>query len=377
MSTPLRHSANPVQRNGIQETRKRAIPAYTFELFPKLPVELRHKIWSMATRTEEPKIHTLAPLEPNFRNYPRRRGIHGSSPIDLRGKGGQPNHKLLRICRESRMVARTIFTRMPFKMYYVGSANDFAYFNTLYDTFYIGGYLWDEFKILVDLLIKLNTTRALQPKVSRDIERLQNIRLLTVDLNIYGALPPRLWAEFPKLEVLTIAFYPYPTIADREPEISRNEGLEFIKPRRRSKFGKRAEWIFKSATESFECVKKGSPLWKIPKIEVVVRMTGKDLDFETYWDLYGDESEDEDEDEDELEDEDDDSIYLQQLEARMSHEVSRDQIKELKHTHHPGRVVNVRQAKRLNKPVGSYFTDSERESGGKEFSAWDSDSGDE
>jgi hypothetical protein len=294
------------------------------------------------------------------------------------------------------MIARNVFTRIPFKSFYTkGAATKFAYFNTLYDTFYIGGYAWNKSKILVDLIIKLNTTHDLLPGVRSGVERLQNIRLLTVDLNVFGALPPRVWAEFPKLEVLTIALYPFPTIEDDELQrVERHPRVELMKPRRRSKFGKRAEWIFKSATESLQSVKKDLPQWKLPKIEVVVRGTGEEADdeIEEAWDYDEDEAEKENSGGDQGEDQGDgnsegenenedlepqaqdtDFTYYEQLKARMSHEVSRDQIKLLKSKHLPSRTVSFVDAARTKKPAGTYYADSEFESGGEQFSAWKSD----
>ena len=184
------------------------------------------------------------------------------------------------------MVAQTTFTRPPFKHY---TREGEAYFNTPYDTFYIGGETWSEFKILIDLLVKLNTTRPLREPVQNDLRKLQNIRLLIVDLNIFGAAPLRLWAEFPKLEVLTIAFYPSSTIKDKElryrdPD---NGPVRFITPLRGTIFGKRAGYIRKIALETLETLKNSEiPKWKIPTVEVVVRTTGEkrlDAKIEEQW----------------------------------------------------------------------------------------------
>lgn len=63
------------------------------------------------------------------------------------------------------------------------------YFNTLCDSFYMGYKPWNEFKILVDILIQLNTTRTLRTNVRKEMKQLHNIRHLIVDLNIFGAVP--------------------------------------------------------------------------------------------------------------------------------------------------------------------------------------------
>lgn len=38
-----------------------------------------------------------------------------------------------------------------------------------------------------------------------------------MDLNIFGAVPGAIWTKFPKLETLSIVFYPYKEIQDAEP----------------------------------------------------------------------------------------------------------------------------------------------------------------
>jgi hypothetical protein len=296
------------------------------------------------------------------------------------------------------MVARSIFSYIPFVDYEWNRRGRFANFNTLYDTFYIGGYHWQSFKILVDLLIKMNTTRDLQFGAKEEVKNIQNIRLLIVDLNIYSSLPTHLWLQFPKLELLTIAFYPFPTIHDIEPQED-PESLEFEKPYKRSRFGKRAEWISKTVTESFENIKKDLPQWKVPKIDVVVRLTGVDEDFEVEDALDydsedeceqgedaeekteggkeneedGNDDDDNEEAEDDLESEVDESAYYEQLEARMTHEVPREEIKRLKRKHHPSKTVGIADWE-CGRPVGTYFTDSENESGGPEFCGWKTDS---
>lgn len=296
------------------------------------------------------------------------------------------------------MVTKSIFSCIPFMDYEWNRRGEVALINTLYDTFYIGGYPWKSFKILIDLLIKMNTTRELQFGAQRQVENIQNIRLLTVDLNIYNALPVRLWTPFPKLEVFTIAFYPFTMINESEPQVD-PESFQFKKPYERSRFGKRADWISKHVTESFEGVVRDLPKWKVPKIDVMVRSTGSEEDLEIYtasdyeYDLSceeQDKSDDENEDrmereeermengegdggEDETKPEVDESIYYEQLEARMTHGVPREEIKRLKRKHHPSKTVGLADWE-SGRPVGTYFTDSENESGGPEFCGWKTDS---
>jgi hypothetical protein len=123
-----------------------------------------------------------------------------------------------------------------------------VYFNALYDTYYISGGsmssdVWEEYKILIDLLIKLNTTRPLRPSVQSQLDVFYNIRYLTVDLHIFGTFPSKIRTAFFNLEVLTIPFYPYPEIKGIHGGYIPSESTQFIKPQRGSKFGKRANWI--------------------------------------------------------------------------------------------------------------------------------------
>jgi hypothetical protein len=49
------------------------------------------------------------------------------------------------------------------------------------------------------------------------MDHLRNLRNILVDLNIFGAVPGAIWTKFPKLETLSIVFYPYKEIQDAEP----------------------------------------------------------------------------------------------------------------------------------------------------------------
>ncbi|KAF8861220.1 hypothetical protein BDZ45DRAFT_776448 [Acephala macrosclerotiorum] len=77
---------------------------------------------------------------------------------------------------------------------------------------------WDQHKVLVDLLLKRNTTRPLGKGVQEDIERLWARRNLILDLRIFAAIPVDLWAEFTHVERLTIALSPKEFVGEFEDE---------------------------------------------------------------------------------------------------------------------------------------------------------------
>ena len=127
----------------------------------------------------------------------------------------EPFPFILHVCRNSRAVAQSIFTILPSKKDPWGP--DFThYYNVLYNSFYIGPYGWTAFKILIDILIRRNTTRPLLTAVQRDLWQLLNIRHLMVDLNTVGAVAASIWADFEKLATLKTIFYPFPVIKDVE-----------------------------------------------------------------------------------------------------------------------------------------------------------------
>jgi hypothetical protein len=70
------------------------------------------------------------------------------------------------------------------------------YSNTMYDYFYLGNDVWSEYKVLVDMMIRLNTTRELSRSVRLDLEAFQKKRLLIVDFVVFAGAPARVWAEF-------------------------------------------------------------------------------------------------------------------------------------------------------------------------------------
>lgn len=113
-------------------------------------VNCQNRIWSLAALTnfEETYAKTFAPLE-RYRTH-----VQGSSPVELRDKSQRPSPpKLLGVNRESRMITLGMFTRMRYTCDYGHRVAGCAYFNTLYDTFYVGGGVWDDFKVIIDLVI--------------------------------------------------------------------------------------------------------------------------------------------------------------------------------------------------------------------------------
>jgi hypothetical protein len=281
---------------GIDEIRKHAVPAYTFTKFPDLPPEIQLRIWSLAARTEEPQVHYVVAMIDdelasswNWSYFSYE--LEGSSRIkrdSSRSWDPKPVPTVLHVSRDSRMVAQKIYTRLCFSKYSSAGAHPDreAYINTLYDSFYIGHKEWSDFKILVDMSTKLNTTRPLHKLVQRDLKRFQNIRFFIVDFNIFGAAPPRIWAEFNKLDKLTIAIYPHKTISNPERPPYTDEP-SFIRPHRCYTHGKRVVWLHQAALDLLQSVKDHDvPQWKIPDVEVVVRRTGRadaDDDVQEEW----------------------------------------------------------------------------------------------
>ncbi|PVH76540.1 hypothetical protein DL98DRAFT_574322 [Cadophora sp. DSE1049] len=248
---------------------KRTVPAYTFTKFPKLPLELRLLIWNLLCRTNEPSTFVLVNMRAgrNYWDYSddevskrstrciqptmdkhQRALIHGKSPIALR------------VCKKSRAEAKKVYALMLYRAHYKESFEDrrydnqgrlyyddqpgdrMCYINVLYNQFYMGGSRWYTFKVLVDLIIKSNTIRALASAVEEQLQGLTQIRHL-IDINIFGAAPLTLWSNF-DLEILTIVFDPSSTISgevdEDDPFESRflsSDPREFRKPAVNSKIG--------------------------------------------------------------------------------------------------------------------------------------------
>ncbi|KAE9364604.1 hypothetical protein N431DRAFT_421711 [Stipitochalara longipes BDJ] len=307
---------------GIEEVRRKMVPAYTFVKFGALPLELQARIWSMAARFEDPKLRVIQHMQ----------GTQvGSSLIDYDRWKFEPFPNILHVCRTSRVEVMKVYTQMSTStsVYINSYINVKPYINTLYDSFYMGEKEWDQFKILIDLVVKENTTQPLRPAVQTDLDALLNIRFLMVDLNIFGAAPINLWANFPKLEKLSIIFYPFEETTVVVGEQLRNFTPEFVKPQRGSWHGKRAEWIVNLASKSIEKAKaEAVPDWKVPKLEALVRRTGTEIDFEIEDEFTDDEITVEyDNSDDERERNEVEENWRGQAAARMTHaQVPRDKI---------------------------------------------------
>jgi hypothetical protein len=332
----------------------------------------------LAACLNEPEIHAITSMSND-----QTQGFHpdsytyclkGSSRIECKGVGWPPQRpavpSVLRVCQQSRGESLKIYTRLAAK-YHAGSYPERElYFNIIYDSFYLGCGPWDDFKILVDILIMFNTTRPLQTKVRRGMDQLRTLRNILVDLNIFGAVPVAIWTAFPGLEKLSIVFYPYMEISDLEPNGYIDCKFTFSRPGK-GKYEKRALWLAEKAASALKVVKNATPNWKLPTIEAVLRSDVKgDGD---YYDSNSEESDDErseagsNGDNDEIVEEDD-STWYQQAAARMTHEVSREDIKLLKQRHHPSRKVGPgHNGSYPDKKCGEWLTDSETEGANDDY----------
>lgn len=171
------------QSEGIEEIRKRIVPAYTFTKFPKLPLELRLYIWNLLCRTDDASTfilvnteasrsfwdHSLSAvpegstqcIQPTMSKH-QRSVIHGKAPIAMR------------VCKESRAEGKKVYALILYRAHYVETFEDrrydnqgrlfydeqlgdrMCYINVLYNQFYMGGSQWDSFKVLLDLVIESN-----------------------------------------------------------------------------------------------------------------------------------------------------------------------------------------------------------------------------
>jgi hypothetical protein len=347
------------------------VPPYTFTKFLLLPAEIRLKIWSMACRIDEPTIHEIESI--GWHSDPS-----GSSTISHGCESDSWRFPAVpHVCQESRAAALKVYTCLPCS--HALRRSDHAWVNTLYNSFYIGGDKWTQFKIFIDLLIRQNTTRPLPYAIMHDLASLTSLRFLIVEFNVFGAVPAKLWFEFPKLQVLTIAFYPRDEILDEElGENEIPEDIRFVKTnlQRWPKFQKRAAWIHRVATDSLSTAKKEEALeGKIPGIEVVLQRTGdEEIDGEINGELGADyvASGGEDPELDRSNttgssdnNRDDDSLWYKEAAARVTQTVSMTDIKLWKQKYHPNRRVGlVGTAERAtSKAKGSCYTDSEHESG--------------
>lgn len=322
-----------MQREGIEATRKHAVPAYTFTRFPELPTELQHQIWSLGACFENPQLYHLQDVRSHdfLNRNGRRLRRYGSSQVYQAGDKAYTVPVVLHVCRASRMVAKSIHSLLPCRR-----LNRDQYFNTLYDTFYIGGeWSWHNSQILVDLLIRLNTTRPIPEPARTDVQKLQHIKHLQVDFNIFADLPIGIWVEFYQLESLTIVIYPTDDFTSFFDPTLVNESA-FAELNVRSKHGKRGQWLIDFALESFKDAKERTERisqWKIPKIKVVLRRRWRSIDgFDQMHNAQDglDFNVEPDGDLDE-----DDSLWYKKAATRMVHAVPENEIRFIVQRHHP------------------------------------------
>lgn len=342
----------------MEQTRKLIVPPYAFDKFMELPVELRFRIWSLASRAEEPRIHVpFGRINDGYYYDPENRRT--------------PFPPILRACREGRVEALKVFSLFSSGTSFAGP----RYLNTLYDTFYFGhARRWSNFKLFIDIIIKQNTTRALPTHISMHLEPIRAIRNVIVDQRIFGALPPKIWTEFSSLNTLTIAFYPFED-GGWEEELDFFNSVSpkdpgFLEPNPKSYNGARAERIMTYAVDCLDKAQVEMPGWVKPEIKVVQRRVYV-RDTEHY-----DKEEmreamlEEEEEYREVEDDIDDHEYFERLEEEMTFNVSKGEIKRFKHRYHPSRMVDIhdelhRETRKngVLRQVGEYVSDSETEGG--------------
>ncbi|PVH74907.1 hypothetical protein DL98DRAFT_575367 [Cadophora sp. DSE1049] len=372
---------NRVYIESAEEVRRRTVPAYAFTRFPNLPPELQLRIWSIASRTLESTIRTLISMkwerEKRHEDLPRRYKLKGSSRIrhDLRDSPVKSTYpSVLRICRDSRAVGLSTFKLFKLD---VGC----AWIPVAYDLFYIGGDGWKKFKLLIDCLIRENTTRKQDPVVCEDLDKLLRIRHLIVDFNVFAAAPPTIWTHFTDLATLTVAFRPTLSIDQRpvQDAFGPPENPRFITPHISNKYGIRASWILGAANRKLRTVLEDRPKWKIPHVDVTVRAPDnaglKMAIQEPGMDQsLGSDAEGPDQIVVESEQE---ATWLEQATTRIAHIVSDAQIRKLKRRHHPSRYLDIwdmdfqaalqpHEGNNVStREPDTYYTDSENESGTK------------
>ncbi|CZT50839.1 uncharacterized protein RSE6_11903 [Rhynchosporium secalis] len=275
------HFFSKLLDGGVKKARQETVPAYTFERFLELPVELQIQIWSMGARSEPPKFHTILPLSYDIVDPMRKAPlgqpvITGSSRI-LQERPFKKIPAILQVCHLSRLLSEKVYTRMRcYGKKAVRTWDSEGYFNTLYDDFYFGEHSWESFKILIDVVSQQNTTRQLKTKVQRDMNRLLKIRNLFIDFRILVDAPISIWAEFANLTKITIVTYP---LIQFNRDIPRSdEKLAFVKAQKGTLFGNYAAWVRKVVSAALEKVKSKHPEWNVPKVEALVRKLGGDSD---------------------------------------------------------------------------------------------------
>lgn len=260
------------------------IPAYTFNKFLELPLELRRKIWSYGARHEDPKTHKLGhPFVTNaFSSFVSMKKSYCPS---------QSPPAILHVCKESRAGAQEMFSLLPYTVVREGSmVQKHGYFNVLYDNFHITSdeSLWFESAILLFLFLRFGTRRPLYESMLHCIHSAQKLRIITVDFGIFQEVPVKYWFEFTCLETLAISIHNEceelknsRRRPQRESRLASTplEPVEFINPPSTTHDGKRAELVLGRVIKVFLDFIKQNPKLKCPKIEVVVqkRPVGKGL----------------------------------------------------------------------------------------------------
>ncbi|KAH9215923.1 hypothetical protein DL95DRAFT_388237 [Leptodontidium sp. 2 PMI_412] len=351
----------------ISDVRKYTIPAYTFTRFPDLPMEIQLRIWSMASRSQEPATHSLIGMDWEEEYNGCRVNRRGSSRLQ-HANWTSPSIEalwpvILRTCRNSRYVGLSVFARFNFE--HMGF---FPYVPVAYDSFYIGCSPWTEFKLLVDLLIKENTTREMDSAVKTDLAMLCKMRHIVVDFNVFAGVPSTVWTHFPDLESLTVSFYPSVHIVDtNKDKHGPATRPTFVTPKPDTKFGRRAEWITTAVNTRLQTAKDTVHNWTLPKIQVVLR--GSEDDEVSRGDRHPGESGDEDDGSTDDESENGElqakkeAIFYSEASERLSRIVSKADISRLKRRYHRRRVVKFHADDETGRrQFGQYFTDSENES---------------
>jgi hypothetical protein len=129
------------------------------------------KFWIFAALVDDPLTHHFKSMDDDRtgRYYNERYRSHNCKISSLLcygdEYGSRPVPKILQVSKESRDVGQKLFTLLPYYTY-EQKVSPKLYFNTVYDNFYLGGsWLWKDFKVVADFLIKFHTTRPLHPTV--------------------------------------------------------------------------------------------------------------------------------------------------------------------------------------------------------------------
>lgn len=159
--------------------------------------------------------------------------------------------------------------------------------NIVEDGLYMALHSWQDFKILVDILLSLNTTSPALADTREDLQKFRSMRTLALDFHIFASMPRHIWPAFSKLKEVIICFYPFNDHKDIENRTSLGNSSDpesfgdlpsFIIPHPTSKLGKRADWILGAATNVFDEINATFPIWKTPEIKVLLVSTNTNSD---------------------------------------------------------------------------------------------------